>query len=245
MSDVVLRNVTAAPRFILWASLAALVAASWLFLAAAPADWLAALCGPSARPPGFAPMLLMWSAMTLAMMLPVAVPMLSAYLDIAEAARAKAIAVVPPWVLASGYLAVWFAFSFAIALSQLAFGGFAPTRQISGLVLIGAGLYQFAPLKHACLRKCRSPMPLFLSRWSERPVDIFKLGVEQGVACLGCCWTVMLLGFATGAMNAAWMASIGILMILERTLPEPRPVIYGAGIGLIVAGGLLMMGGGA
>jgi predicted metal-binding membrane protein len=244
MADWVLRNFSEAPRGVLWLSLGTLTIAAWLFLAAAPEDVLAAICGPSARPPGAAPAILMWLAMALAMMLPVAAPMLSAYLDIAEAARAKSIAVVPAPVLAGGYAVVWIAFSLAAGTAQAFGGGLASNPSIAGAILIGAGLYQFAPLKHACLAKCRRPMPFFMSRWSDRPFDVFRMGVEQGFSCLGCCWALMIVSFAAGAMNLAWMALLGVLMILERMLAEPRSLVAGAGIGLVVAGAILILGGG-
>jgi predicted metal-binding membrane protein len=244
MSQWVLRNLADGPRAVLWLSLGTLVAAAWLFVAAAPGELLAAICGPSARAPDAALTILMWSAMSLAMMLPVAAPMLSTYLDIAETARAKSIAVVPAAVLAAGYATVWLAFALVAGVAQAKAGGFARGAAVAGVILMAAGLYQFAPLKHACLDKCRRPMPFFLSRWSERPIDVFKMGIEQGLSCLGCCWVLMVLSFVTGAMNLTWMALLGAVMILERTVLEPRVLVYGVGAGLIGAGGLLIAGGG-
>ena len=54
----------------------------------------------------------------------------------------------------------------------------------------------------------------------------------------------MVLGLVTGFMNLAWMACMGMIAILERLLPEPRPVIYGCGAGLIAAGSVLFLFGG-
>jgi predicted metal-binding membrane protein len=244
MSEWVLRNLADGPRAVLWLSLGTLVAAAWLFVAAAPVELLAAICGPSARAPNLALAVLMWSAMSLAMMLPVAAPMLSTYLDITETARAKSITVVPAAILASGYATVWLAFSLVAGAVQTMAGDLERSGSIGGAVLIASGLYQFAPLKHACLAKCRRPISFFLSRWSERPVDVFRMGLEQGLACLGCCWALMLLSLVTGAMNLLWMAVLGVVMILERTLREPRVLVYGVGAGLIGAGGLLMAIGG-
>src|SRR5205823_6648472 len=99
-----------------------------------------------------------------------------------------------------------------------------------------AGVYQFTPLKHACLTKCRQPMPYFLSHWTERVSGVFGMGVELGLNCLGCCWAMMLLALVAGMMNPVWMALIGGLMILEKTLPQPRAIIAGLGAGLAAAG---------
>jgi predicted metal-binding membrane protein len=45
---------------------------------------------------------------------------------------------------------------------------------------------------------------------------VFKLGLRQGLFCLGCCWAMMLVMFAVGVMNVVWMAALGIVMTLEK-----------------------------
>ena len=108
---LVLRQFSSRPRAILWVSLAAIVAISFVSLTAMPSDGqgflrdgLAALCLAGRSGSGLAASFSMWAFMVLAMMLPQAAPMLAAYLDIAEAARAKSIPVISPFVLAGGYL---------------------------------------------------------------------------------------------------------------------------------------------
>ena len=223
----------------LWTCLAALVAVSVALLAAAAEDkgLLLALCSPLSAPDAVS-LLPMWMAMTLVMMLPAGAPMLSTYLDIAESARGKSMEIVPPLILAAGYTVVWLVAAAAGAFLQMLLGPL-PT-EAAGPVLIGAGLYQFAPLKHACLTKCRQPMPFFLSRWTLRRFGVFRMGAEQGLLCLGCCWALMALSLVAGAMNPVWMAGIGALAVLEKTLPEPKPLIYGAGMGLIGAGSIMI-----
>ncbi len=186
----------------------------------------------------------MWSAMILAMMLPTAAPMISTYMDIAQAAQAKSMQAVPPAVLASGYLSVWLLFSLAAAALQAWFqsqamlsANEALTRPgVAAAVLIAAGAWQFAPLKHACLNKCARPMPYFLSHWSDEVLGVFKIGATQGGFCLACCWALMLMMFVTGLMNLFWMAVIGIVMILEKTVAQPKPWSYGAGALLLISG---------
>jgi predicted metal-binding membrane protein len=80
------------------------------------------------------------------------------------------------------------------------------------------------------------PMPYFLAHWTDRMAGVFRMGVEQGIACFGCCWALMLLGFVAGLMNIAWMGAIGALMVLEKSLPQPKALSYGLGLGLIGAG---------
>ncbi len=42
-------------------------------------------------------------------------------------------------------------------------------------------------------------------------------------------------------MNVAWMAAAGALMVLEKTLPAPKALSQGLGLGLIAAGAALLM----
>jgi predicted metal-binding membrane protein len=183
----------------------------------------------------------MWTLMVLAMMLPSAAPMLSTYLDIAEAATAKGMSVASPLALTSGYIAVWLSFALAAALLQGMVGPL-PSRWAGGALLIAAGVYQFTPMKHACLAKCRQPMPYFLSNWTDRPSGVFRSGIRLGLACLGCCWAVMLLAFGGASMNILWMALIGAAAILEKTVTRPRALVWGIGLGLTAAGAAILAG---
>lgn len=241
--DVILRQSTSRPRFVMAVCLLVILVVSGAYLWMAAGGTLAGivivLCGPSAQA-GFMPLLAMWLAMTLAMMTPSAVPMISAYLDIAEAAAAKQMKVVPPLVLAAGYGAIWLSFALAAAVAQWTLIEAGQAAVLEGrsaaLVLIGAGAYQFTSLKHACLSKCRMPMPYFMAHWTDRPLGVFRMGIDQGVNCFGCCWALMMLSFVAGLMNIVWMAFIGLVMVLEKTMPQPKALSYGTGIGLIGAG---------
>jgi predicted metal-binding membrane protein len=184
--------------------------------------------------------------MSLAMMLPSAVPMISTYLDIADAAARSGQRVVRAGYLVTGYGAVWLAFAAAAtclqALIELTPALALANKTLAAVLLLVAGLYQFAPVKHACLAKCRAPMPYFLARWSDKSLAVLRMGVEQGTLCLMCCWALMLLMFAAGLMNVLWMAGLTLLVILEKTLPKPKSVIYGSGAGLIAAGTIALFG---
>jgi predicted metal-binding membrane protein len=195
---------------------------------------------------------LMWGAMTFAMMLPTAAPMVLAYADIAETAAAKNERVVSPLVLSAGYLTVWLAVA-AIAtalqwaLSRLAAldPALAATSGLfAGAVFVGAGAYQFSALKDACLTQCQRPLPFFLANWSTRRADVLRLGVRQGLYCLGCCWAMMLVMFAVGAMNVVWMALLGAIMGLDKLMITTRftravgVVLIGAGV-IFIAGSIV------
>lgn len=220
-------------------------------------DWLprplALLCTPALgidlMPAGgsgiaaFALLAPMWGAMAFAMMLPSAAPMILTYAEIAEAAARKGERIVSPFVLAAGYGAVWLVFAFTAALAQVLFARFAlidsgmasASALFSGAIFIGAGIYQFSNLKHACLTQCRRPFPFFFAQWQTTARGVFRLGLTQGLYCLGCCWAMMLLMFAVGVMNVVWMAALGIVMTVEKMLSGQR-FSYAVGVILIAIG---------
>jgi predicted metal-binding membrane protein len=244
--DMILRRSASRPRLIMAFCLLVILSVSGLALSMSagpsPAGWLRALCGPAVTT-DLVEIFATWLAMTFAMMIPSVAPMMSTYLDIAEAAQAKRMAIASPLLLASGYGAVWIIFALAAASAQWAMlqAGYAGALQgrFAGLVLIAAGAYQFTVLKHACLSKCRMPMSYFLAHWTDRPSGVFRMGLDQGMTCFGCCWALMTLSFIAGLMNIAWMGFIGLVMVLEKTLPQPKALSYGLGAGLIGAGVLM------
>ena len=192
---------------------------------------------------GFAIVALMWAAMTLAMMLPSAAPMILTYAEIADTAARKGERIVSPFVLAAGYMLVWLGFAAAATVAQYAFtraalldtGMQSASGLFSGAIFIGAGVYQFSALKHACLTQCRSPFPFFFTHWATTPRGVFRLGLKQGLYCLGCCWAMMLVMFAVGVMNVLWMAALGVLMTFEK-IGSGRRFTHVVGVALIVAG---------
>jgi predicted metal-binding membrane protein len=204
-----------------------------------------ALCAPSGpwSAAEAALVFAMWGAMVLAMMLPTALPMVTTYADIAETAAAKGEPVVHAAVLVAGYVAVWLAFALAATVLQglatAARGTDVPGLPVSGALLVLAGLYQFSALKHACLTQCRRPFPYLFANWTDRPWGIMQLGLRQGAYCLGCCWAMMLLMFAAGAMNVAWMAALGSVMAVEKMAP-PR-FSRALGVALIAAGAAFVL----
>ena len=192
---------------------------------------------------GFALVALMWGAMTLAMMLPSAAPMIFTYAEIADTAARKGEPVVSPFMLATGYSAVWLGFALIAAVAQIALtraawidAGMASVSGLfSGTIFVTAGFYQFSALKHACLTHCQHPFPFFFAHWKTTPRGVFGLGLKQGLYCLGCCWAMMLVMFAVGAMNAVWMAALGVVMTVEK-LGNGKRFTHIVGAGLVVIG---------
>jgi predicted metal-binding membrane protein len=249
-----LGHVFARPKWIAAACVVALTALGWFALGVMAADnyglagALHAICSASFGGSPFsagnaALVAAMWAAMVLAMMLPSAAPMILTYAEIADTAARKGERVVSPLMLAAGYTIVWLGFAAIAALAQLALaraalqnsGLAAASGLFAGAIFIGAGAYQFSALKHACLTQCQLPFPFFFTNWATTPRGVFRLGVKQGFYCVGCCWAMMLVMFAVGAMNVVWMAGLGIVMTIEKIGTGPW-FTRAVGVALIVAG---------
>ena len=202
--------------------------------------------------PGYALlMLIMWAVMMAAMMLPSAAPMILLYTTIARARRAKGDPVIASaGVFALGYVLIWSAFSLMAVVLQLGLESAAllsPAMEttsvaLAGAVLIAAGVYQWTPLKHACLRRCRSPLEFVLTYWREGARGALVMGVQHGLYCVGCCWMLMLLLFVGGVMNLVWIAGLAILVLVEKLAPAGHWISHSAGVLLIAWGAAILVG---
>ena len=121
-----------------------------------------------------------------------------------------------------------------VNLTLVPFGGMGPT--IAGLVLIAAGLYQLTPFKYACLTHCQSPLTFILHHWRPGRAGAFRMGIEHGGFCLGCCWFLMALLFFGGIMNLIWIAGIAIYVGIEKFAAGHRWLTIAVGVSLIVVG---------
>ena len=186
--------------------------------------------------------LLMWLMMTLAMMLPSALPVF-----LAHAARwPERRLVLTTALLASGYLIIWAGYAILATVVQLVLSRagllspmMAPVSLVlAGTTLLAAGVYQFTPAKMACLSRCWVP------RWQSIGPDgsalsLVREGAVQGLACFGCCWAMMTVMFAVGVMNIVWIAVLGVLMVVEKNVPSLW--LYKAiGVVFLVWGALLL-----
>ena len=95
------------------------------------------------------------------------------------------------------------------------------SRLLGGLLFLAAGLYQFTPVKLACLSFCRSPLDFIVNHWRDGPGGALRMGMTHGLYCLGCCWILMLLLFAGGVMNLLWVAVLAIVVLIEKLSAGP------------------------
>ncbi len=173
---------------------------------------------------GFGSYLGLWTAMTVAMMLPSAAPMLLLVDRLSHEAM-------PPFAL--GYLLAWTAFGAA---------AYAVSSRIhwhaTAAVLIAAGVYQVLPFKRACLRRCRNPLGFLRDHAREPPLVV---GVRHGGYCVGCCAGLMSGLLALGMMNIVWMALAAAAVLAEKTLPGGDRLAPLSAIGLVGAGAWLVL----
>lgn len=185
--------------------------------------------------------------MMAAMMLPAAAPLMLMLARINYLRYSRRRVALATGVAGLGYLATWTGFSLLATLGQwrlLAAQLISPimdssSKLMTGALLIAAGAYQFTPVKHACLGRCRSPMCVLLTEWREGYVGAFRMGLRQGAYCLGCCWLLMAVLFAFGVMNLVCIAALSVLVLLKKILPQPRLFAQRTGAILLVWGVLI------
>jgi predicted metal-binding membrane protein len=188
--------------------------------------------------------LAMWAVMMAAMMLPSAAPTILLYATIARRRAERGGPAGAAGAFALGYLCVWAAFSVAATVLQFGLERAAllspmmqtTSRVLAGVVLIANGVYQWMPLKQACLRHCRSPLDFILTRWRPGAGGALRMGLDHGTVCVGCCWLLMLLLFVGGVMNLAWIAGIALFVLIEKLSPAGHWIGRGAGVLLIAWG---------
>lgn len=191
---------------------------------------------------------LMWAVMMIAMMVPSAVPMIQAFLAVNERRRNSSGQLVSVGFFLLGYVAIWTSFSAAAALGQwglhkaalLSPAMVATSPVVSGGLLLAAGVFQWTPLKRACLRGCRSPLSFLMSEWRDGAAGAFSMGLRHGAYCVGCCWALMALLFVVGVMNLLWVAVIALFVMAEKILPRGELLGYIGGAALVTAGAAVM-----
>ena len=197
-----------------------------------------------------APRLLMWAVMMVAMMVPTAVPMTLVYAAVARKAAREDHPVAPTFVFVAGYLAIWVLFSVAATAAQsgldqaalLSPAMVSVSPKLGAGLLIGAGVYELTPSKHACLAHCRAPAHFIAQRWRGGFAGAFRMGLELGTYCLGCCWVLMGLLFVGGLMNLFWVAAIAAFILLEKIMPLAKTGGRVVGAAMIVLGLLSLAG---
>lgn len=193
-------------------------------------------------PDYFLLILVMWFVMMVAMMLPSAAPMILLFSAISRKNYENDGTVVPTSIFITGYVVAWGGFSVVATFLQWRLEELAlltPMMESASLplgsaLLFAAGIYQLTPLKHTCLRHCRSPIDYFGHNWRSGKTGALIMGLKHGLFCIGCCWVLMLLLFYGGIMNLMWIIGLAFFVLLEKVTPVGHWIGRFSGIILII-----------
>lgn len=243
------------PRVAILSALAALTLVCWLWLADEAAT-MAAMDPAMTMPPrdlhDLVLLFVMWWIMMIGMMLPSAAPMILTFAAVNRRRRARDQPYVPTALFVAGYLLAWGGFSLVATLAQWGLESVAllspmamaaTVPWLAAALLLAAGLYQFTPLKNACLGFCRSPFDFVVNHWRDGPSGALRMGLGHGLYCLGCCWILMALLFVGGVMNLFWVAALTAIVLVEKLLPFGAWTARIAGVALIGWGLALLLAG--
>ncbi len=158
--------------------------------------------------------------------------------------------VVPTGVFLLGYLIAWAWYSALATLGQWGLHTAAllsPTMVnaspiLGGALLLAAGIFQFTPLKYACLTRCRSPLGFLLNEWRDGTRGALIMGLRNGNFCVVCCWALMSVMFVVGVMSLLWMAIIAAFVLVEKVAPRGLWVSRISGLLFIVWGVWMLTG---
>jgi predicted metal-binding membrane protein len=251
----------AGPRAAWWRDRAALVTGAVLLLIAA-ASWIVVVrqaaemgamdmgAAPSEPPPPLVSwasgltFLGAWGVMMAAMMLPSAVPMLALYGTVSRNLARTGQRVAPSLLFAAVYLAVWLLVGVPVYLADaLIRAGATRSPEIAAalpaalaLVLVAAGVYQFTALKRVCLRHCQSPLSFLMAHWRSGYGGTLGLGLAHARYCVGCCWGLMAVLVAAGAMGLQWVLLIAAVVFAEKLLPRGEWTARVVGVVLVALG---------
>jgi predicted metal-binding membrane protein len=251
--SLALEHVLRRDRLIVVVGVAGVVALAWVYLVAGAGIDMSMADMPMEPMPWstyYAALLFtMWWVMMIAMMVPSAAPMVLLFTAIKRKQGVSVSPSIEGSVFLGGYLLIWAGFSLVAVLAQWGLEGAgllsmamaSTSATLGGVILLAAGLYQFTPVKSACLRYCQSPV-LFLSRhWRPGVVGALRMGLRHGSYCLGCCWFLMALLFVSGVMNLVWIAGIALYVACEKLLPLGHRFSRASGVALIVSGTIVLV----
>ncbi len=191
----------------------------------------------------------MWIVMMIAMMVPTATQMILTFATIERKNPDGRNPVRRTAIFLLGYVVAWSLYAALATLGQWGLLsaalvspiGVSESALFGGALLIAAGIFQWTPLKHACLARCRSPFAFLMTEWRSGDRGALRMGWRHGIYCVVCCWALMLLMFVLGMMNILWLAALTAFVMLEKAAPGGHLVGHLAGVGL-VGWGIYLLG---
>jgi predicted metal-binding membrane protein len=183
-----------------------------------------------------------WAVMMAAMMLPSALPMIALYAAMQQTETSAIPRAAPVALFTLIYLGLWAVTGVPMYVASVALSAIASDARAYGVaaVLVVAGVFQLSPLKHVCLRRCRSPIGFLLGHWRAGWRGSLALGWSHATYCLGCCWALMVVLVAAGAMGLLWVLLIAAVVAAEKVLPGGEWIARVTGIALLVLGAAIV-----
>lgn len=269
MTDSTLETVLRRDRLIVGSALGVIAALAWAYVFWLAADmdmdtmnmsgYRMVPAGMGIMAPALAPwsaveftlVFVMWAVMMVGMMAPSAAPMILMYARVGRQGKTGCKPFAATGWFAAGYFLAWVGFSLAATLVQwvmereaLLDARMANTNTLVGAgVLVAAGIYQWTPMKDACLSNCQTPFGFLMSHGGFRSSirGCMHLGLLHGTYCIGCCWILMAVLFVVGVMNVLWIALLALLVLLERLTPWGRWIARIVGAVCVAAGAWMML----
>ena len=233
-------------------ALVCVIAAAWAFSAWAELSGNAAQLHhhaiyQSGRPYWLAALIVLaaWQLMTAAMMLPSSLGFSRLYATTAARAPDFPLALT---LFLGGYFGVWTAFALVAFTGDMQLHRAVDARPwlAAHATLIPAGtlalaaVFQFTPLKDACLKACRHPGVYLVRHYRRGPLNGLHLGFGHALYCVGCCWALMLVMFAAGVAHVAWMGALAAIMFVEKAAPGGNRIVAPVGAALGVLAGIAL-----
>ncbi len=179
-----------------------------------------------------------WAVMMAAMMLPSALPMIGLYVATQRDATGPGGQAVRAALFTLTYLALWALTGVPIYFASVGLSAISAHGLANGIagVLVVTGIFQLSPLKQVCLRHCRSPLGFLLGHWRAGWRGGLAMGWAHALYCLGCCWALMVVLVAAGAMGLPWVLLIAAVVAAEKLLPRGEWVARVTGVALVLLG---------
>jgi len=179
-----------------------------------------------------------WAVMMAAMMLPSALPMIGLYVATQRDATGPGGQAVRAALFTLTYLALWALTGVPIYFASVGLSAISAHGLANGIagVLVVTGIFQLSPLKQVCLRHCRSPLGFLLGHWRQGWRGGLAMGWAHALYCLGCCWALMVVLVAAGAMGLPWVLFIAAVVAAEKLLPRGEWIARVTGVALVLLG---------
>jgi predicted metal-binding membrane protein len=221
--------------------IAVLVATAWMVVLAD--GWMFHATDETSRAgdavTGVMAMVPAWALLSVAMMMPVALPAVR-HTALNSIARRR------QWAMAlytAVYVGVW------VGFGVLALAGEHLTRHTLALdgpgllaaTLLLAAAWQLSPAKRRALNTCRRTVPLPpLGRKADAGCARFAL--VHGWRCVRSCWALMLVIIVAGHSSPAWMVALTALIVVEELTLIGRRVLRPSAVVLALTAGLVALG---